>query len=450
MDKIEFIDTQRKKKILIYKHYTYNKDKETKNGSSWRCRIRGCGGRILLKDEQIIKEIEHYHAEVKDEIHKLKIKNNIYNNSKLNQKETFEECLNVCFANNEHKEIKYFGNLKNVRTYYTRLKRQNEYINTENADDIFKTHKFTYDGNLFIQFDSGNKDDNRFVVFYTNSIINIIKNSKLFLCDSTFKICPKNFQQLFVLHTIYFNKRIPLIYILMEKKNKISYIKIFEYINKTFKISASQFITDFELPLVNSIKHVFKPMNVNGCLFHFGNIIWRRIQLMGYVRIYRQDFQYRKFIKKILLLAYVPTDDVKLAFSQITYNCDKIKHYDEIIFYFYKNFIEETNKSETKKIQFWNCYDRIMQSQPTTTNSLEAWHKNLNRGLTSKSISCCLSILRNEEKRTRILIDNLKYGQIKTKPYNNKQIYQICENYKHYSILEYIEVLYGIINFGFI
>lgn len=428
----------------------YNKDKETKKGTSWRCKMRGCRGKVNLNNGLIDKEVEHYHHDMKEEICKLKIKNDIYKNSKISNQKEFEEIVNEVLANNKNIEIKYLDDLTNIKTYFTRLKRQKQYENTVNANDIFKIHKFTYDGKLFMQFDSGICDNNRFLIFYTDSIIPIVNNSLLFLCDSTFKICPKNFQQLLVIHTIYFNKRIPIIYILMKNKTKVSYLKIFKYINRTFQMSNIQFITDFELSLVNSIKQILKPIKMNGCLFHFGNIIWRKIQSLGYANIYRNDLNYRMFVKKLLLLSYVPISDVKLGFNQLTQPFNKLKHYNDIICYFYKNFITENNKNETKKIEFWNCYERIIEKIPTTTNSLEAWHKSLNRTIIIKTISTCLTKLKNEEKKTRILTDNLKYGKSKSRKIYNKQILTICENYKHYSLIEYIEVLYEIINFGFI
>jgi hypothetical protein len=46
-------------------------------------------------------------------------------------------------------------------------------------------------------------------------------------------------------------------------------------------------ITDYEKGLMNAVKDVFHNAEFNGCLFHFGQDIWRRINTSGLVKTYK-------------------------------------------------------------------------------------------------------------------------------------------------------------------
>jgi hypothetical protein len=48
------------------------------------------------------------------------------------------------------------------------------------------------------------------------------------------------------------------------------------------------FQTDFERAAIKAINHVFPNASVHGCLFHYTQCIWRRVQEVGLAKQYNQ------------------------------------------------------------------------------------------------------------------------------------------------------------------
>ncbi|KAG0433138.1 hypothetical protein DMUE_5438 [Dictyocoela muelleri] len=137
-------------------------------------------------------------------------------------------------------------------------------------------------------------------------------NSKIWLMDATFKSAPKNFSQLFVIHANQIKKRIPLVYCLCGSKSTETYSKIFQIFNRNRKIEQKYIIYDFEVGLSKAIHENYPSAKIQGCYFHFSQIIWRRVVKQGNSLIYKQDYEYRKIINYLLLLAYVPANMINL------------------------------------------------------------------------------------------------------------------------------------------
>ena len=47
-----------------------------------------------------------------------------------------------------------------------------------------------------------------------------------------------------------------------------------------------------------------------GCLFHFGQNVWRHVQNSGLSKKYQEDDNFRANVKKLIVLAFVPLNDV--------------------------------------------------------------------------------------------------------------------------------------------
>lgn len=269
-----------------------------------------------------------------------------------------------------------------------------------------------------------------------------MKKSNFFLTDGTFKIAPMNFHQLFVIHVMYFDKRLPMVYALTKTKTLETYRQIFSILKEKEKINIPHLICDFEIGIVNAFMSIYPKSKVYGCIFHFGQIIWRQVQKFGQVIDYREDREYRNFIQKILLLSYVPTDFINHLFNIINGKY-KDEKYQKIKIFFYESFILNTKNNKNKELKFWNVYERIIYNIPTSTCSLEAWHRHLNAkiGKYKPNIAKVVDILKSEERKTKIIAENLKYGMIRSNKRENNHIITILKNFKHYQPEEYLNIL---------
>ncbi len=143
-------------------------------------------------------------------------------------------------------------------------------------------------------------------------------------------------------------------------------------------IKPKNVILDFELASFNCCKRFFKDSKLFGCLFHLGQIVWRRVQLMKFSKEFKNDFDVKFNVKLILALSFVPE-------SEVLYLAACLKNYlinEELcdILRLFEWFQEEyLNFNDTNKsISFWNAYNRVIEGVKRTTNSIEGYHRHLN------------------------------------------------------------------------
>lgn len=72
-------------------------------------------------------------------------------------------------------------------------------------------------------------------------------------------------------------------------------------------------LTDFELTLQQALSICFPQAERKGCLFHFAQAIWRKVQNLGLQTLYKEDQSFKTFINKMIALAFVPPTFVRLA-----------------------------------------------------------------------------------------------------------------------------------------
>jgi hypothetical protein len=81
---------------------------------------------------------------------------------------------------------------------------------------------------------------------------------------------------------------------------------------------------------------------ISGCLFHFGQCIWRQIQHHGLQNKYKDDKLFHLNVKKLIALAFVPISDVIKAYDMVTDDFDDDA--DALLDYFEKTWIGEPKK----------------------------------------------------------------------------------------------------------
>jgi hypothetical protein len=79
-------------------------------------------------------------------------------------------------------------------------------------------------------------------------------------------------------------------------------------------------------------------MNI-GCLFHFGQCLWREVQSLGLQDKYSNDDKFRMNVKKLKALAFVPVSNVIHGYSSIINDFDE-EDYD-LLDYFERVWIGE-------------------------------------------------------------------------------------------------------------
>ncbi|KAG0437245.1 hypothetical protein DMUE_3799 [Dictyocoela muelleri] len=103
----------------------------------------------------------------------------------------------------------------------------------------------------------------------------------------------------------------------MKKRDLYSYNVILKHISEKVINYDVYIFTDFENALISSLKINFKYLKISGCYFHFTQIIWRKIKQLNMQLDYKNDYNFRKMVRLIMLLSYVPREKVYSEFEKI-------------------------------------------------------------------------------------------------------------------------------------
>ena len=76
---------------------------------------------------------------------------------------------------------------------------------------------------------------------------------------------------------------------------------------------------------------------ISGCLFHFGQCIWRQLQALGLQKKYQEDKPFNLSVRKLIALAFLPIVDVVKAFDLLSDEFDDDA--DKLLDYFESTWI---------------------------------------------------------------------------------------------------------------
>ena len=129
---------------------------------------------------------------------------------------------------------------------------------------------------------------------------------------------------------------------------------------------------------------VFPTVEVRGCLFHFGQIIWRRAQSAGLQASLNQSnsTNLRAYLHCIIALGFVPVNDIKTTFDDLVDKIDSklnsvVAHIHE--YYVHGKTVGRKHLDPMFSPEAWNCHERVLKELPRTTNLLKGFHNKLNR-----------------------------------------------------------------------
>ena len=76
---------------------------------------------------------------------------------------------------------------------------------------------------------------------------------------------------------------------------------------------------DFEEAVRGGLEEVFgnQSPQMQGCLFHFQQSLWRQIQALGLQQNYAQDAEFKRYVNMFGALAFVPEEEVIGSFDTL-------------------------------------------------------------------------------------------------------------------------------------
>ena len=171
----------------------------------------------------------------------------------------------------------------------------------------------------------------------------------------------------------------PSIYILLPGKSSVYYRRMWQVIRQLCPDSNPQcLLVDFERAAINTFKKVWPMTFIKGCFFHLAQSVHRKIQEFGLKTLYSNNAEFSLTVRMLPALAYLPPQFVFTA-------CETLKSQFPpeaipVYIYFEDNYVGKYDEfgifhPPLFPIEMWNNFHLVAYGIPTTTNSVEAWHR---------------------------------------------------------------------------
>ncbi|KAB0796844.1 hypothetical protein PPYR_10905 [Photinus pyralis] len=301
----------------------------------------------------------------------------------------------------------------------------------------------------FLLWDSGAEDPNRIFMFGTEQNLNILEQHRHWFVDGTFKVAPELFLQVFTIHALVENTCMPLVYVLLQDKSEMSYVRVFQkLLDLKITLNPISVTSDFEKAIHNAVSRVFDEVQIVGCLFHLGQSLWRRVQLCNLTEDYLNNENVSQHTKMLLSLSFVPPNDVIMAFEELVENCPNTL--DPIVDYWEDTYIGRLRRNRRGDPRFpiaiWNVYNRVADRLPRTNNSVEGWHRAFQQTLNCHhpSVYKLIDQFKKEQDHVEILHTRItagiqhpesskrKYVQL------NRRLEVLTDNYDNTAVMDYL------------
>ncbi|KAG0441384.1 hypothetical protein DMUE_1086 [Dictyocoela muelleri] len=103
----------------------------------------------------------------------------------------------------------------------------------------------------------------------------------------------------------------------MKTKTTKSYISIFNFIKSKICQEPKYMIIDFEMAVFNAVRQILPDIIINGCNFHFNQLIVKYLINNKLIDIYRTNENFKNFVKYLLLLAFVPLKSMEMNMKKL-------------------------------------------------------------------------------------------------------------------------------------
>ena len=172
---------------------------------------------------------------------------------------------------------------------------------------------------------------------------------------------------------------------------------------------------DFEMAAIQSLEHHFPEAEIQGCLFQFGQCLWRNVQRLGLQGWYKEDANNALTIKSFQALAFVPPHRVTEAFQELmaALDDDTDEVLSDFLTYFEATWIGVVQRGRRHRplfaISLWNVHGRVEQDLPRTNNSIEGWHHSfdLRVSITHPTIRRLSAKLVKEQASNELLLEQV-------------------------------------------
>ena len=201
-------------------------------------------------------------------------------------------------------------------------KKRREYIpanpidmkDMETDSEWFNYNKQTLES--IVKGDALLEDGRRVVLMSTDDHLDLMARAPQLLGNGTFHVTPSQWLQTFIISAHIFGAIfVPVCFVLLPDKKRETYDLMFSLLKdalsvRGLELSASNFMSDFEVAIRDSFTEHFPGISPKGCQFHFSKAIISKVSKSGFKSDYsnKSCLKFSSFIRSIIGLAFVPLD----------------------------------------------------------------------------------------------------------------------------------------------
>ena len=277
-------------RIALLDGFRYNQRTINKTGSiQWRCRIVGCKASITTSAAFVVMRGDTTHTHDKQETG-LNEANQLARGMRKRAREGLtplpqiyeKERGKIITTDLGTSPAEVSGKLPFFSSIKTQLYRQRHFLifqSAKDANDIIINDEWsqTESGEHFILIDDIS-EESRIIVFGTNDSSRRQCASDIVSIYGTFKVCPRVFYQLYVIHSHMYGTVLPELFCLLPDKKAAPYRRLLALLitncaEREYCLKPATIIVDFELAVHNVVQTLFPASSLKGCLFHFGQAL---------------------------------------------------------------------------------------------------------------------------------------------------------------------------------
>lgn len=217
----------------------------------------------------------------------------------------------------------------------------------------------------------------RNIILASDEQLQLLTRARHWYVDGTYKVVGRPFNQLYSIHAFIkseegFIKQIPLVFILMNRKSRSDYRACLDALIQRLPMAPDvrSITADFEAALWLAVPDVLGDgVQVHGCVFHFHQALYRKLQSLGLAQAYNTDEATRRFCRKVMALPFLPSAHIAPVFRALQ---QEVVHQGliEWMDYIHASWIVGAVWPPAK----WCVFGRATR----TNNDVEGWHRRIN------------------------------------------------------------------------
>ncbi|CAF1533811.1 unnamed protein product [Adineta ricciae] len=380
--------TTKSKPRLDLDNHSYIVDRSKGEKTYWRCikyssdrcrsRLHTCNFTNAIK-----KGPTEHTCKINGTTVELRIFNESIAHRAINTQETPDTIITNCYRGLSDPSLARLPIRDNLKRRVRMLRQKNQMVKEPNDPNFLSVPvklTTTLRNDQFLRCDTGPGED-RILIFASDEQVDILQDAEEFLVDGTFKVVPEIFYQLYIVHGVFRDHVIPLVYALLRRKTADTYKRlVHEIVNIAPRWSPRTIMLDFEQSYIGAFKSAFPTVLLSGCYFHLRQSIHRKLQALGHQQQYETDADFAHNIHKIAALTFLDENAVVNGFEHLSMNLTS--EFENILDYFEGTYIGRLRSNRTRRnplfpIPFWNMHTRTTQSMMRTNNSAEAYHRRI-------------------------------------------------------------------------